>query len=80
MELPKLNVIIPTHNRAELLRTTISSVVDQTFKDWEIIVVDDNSNDRTSDVVSSFIDERIKYIRNEGPSIARNLGIAAASG
>jgi len=82
-EMPKVSVIIPTHDRAELLRLAITSVIDQTFKDWEIIVVDDQSTDHTPAVVESFADKRIKYLHNKGkngPSIARNLAISAASG
>jgi len=81
--MPKVSVIIPTHNRAEFLRLAITSVIDQTFKDWEIIVVDDHSTDNTPAVVESFADERIKYLKNRGkngPSISRNLAISSASG
>ena len=81
--MPKVSVIIPTHNRSQLLSSAISSVRDQTFKDWEIVVVDDHSTDDTFEVVESFSDERIKYLKNKGkngPSIARNLAISVASG
>jgi glycosyltransferase involved in cell wall biosynthesis len=44
--MPKVSVIIPTHNRAELLSTAISSVLGQTFEDWEMIIVDDHSTDK----------------------------------
>lgn len=74
----KVSVIIPTYNRAEFLRSAIASVLDQTFQDFEIIVVDDASKDNASEVVSSFNDQRIKYIRhgvNKGGSAARNTGI-----
>ena len=81
--MPKVSVIIPTYNRAELLRSAISSVIGQTFKDWEMIIVNDHSTDHTRNVVEGFADNRIKYLQNKGkngPSIARNLGIYAASG
>ncbi len=81
--MPIVSVIIPTHNRAELLRTAISSVINQTFKDWEVIIVDDHSTDHTRSVFESIVDERIRYLRNKGkngPSIARNLGITVARG
>lgn len=81
--MPRVSVVIPTHNRADLLREAIASVRDQTFADWEIIVVDDHSNDHTREVVESFGDNRVRYIQNEGkngPSVARNLGIANARG
>ena len=81
--MPKVSVVTPTHNRAELLRTAITSVLGQTFKDWEMIIVDDHSKDNTPEVVENFADERVKYLKNiekNGPSIARNLAISAASG
>ena len=77
----KVSVIIPTHNRAELLRCAIASALEQTFKDLEIIVADDNSTDHTREVVRSFQDRRIKYIRkddNTGPSATRNTAILAS--
>jgi glycosyltransferase involved in cell wall biosynthesis len=81
--MPKVSVIIPTHNRAELLRTAITSVINQTYADWEMIIVDDHSTDDTHEVVKHFADDRVKYIKNtgkNGPSVSRNLAISAASG
>ncbi len=80
--MPKVSVIIPTHNRAEFLCSAIISVLNQTFQDFEIIVVDDASMDNTHEVVSSFNDKRIKYMRheiNKGASAARNTGIKNSS-
>ena len=79
--MPKVSVIIPTHNRAHFLRDAISSVLSQTFQDVEIIVVDDASTDNTSEVVAAFNDERIRFLRhdtNKGGSAARNTGILAS--
>src|SRR5262245_10505045 len=79
--MPKVSVIIPTHNRAHFLRGAIFSVLNQTFQDFEIIVVDDASNDTTSQVVGSFDDKRLRFIRhetNKGGSAARNTGILAS--
>lgn len=79
----KVSVIIPTHNRAEFLRSAIASVIKQTFKNLEIIVADDNSRDNTREVVRSFQDRRIKYIwkeNNNGPSATRNAAILASEG
>ena len=76
--MPQVSVVIPTHNRAEFLRDAIASVLKQTFQDFEVIVVDDASSDNTRDVVGSFHDERIRYMRhenNKGGSAARNTGI-----
>lgn len=81
--MPKVSVIIPTHNRAELLFTAISSVFGQTFEDWEMVIVDDHSTDKTRIVVEGFADDRVKYIKNtgkNGPSVSRNLAISAAAG
>jgi glycosyltransferase involved in cell wall biosynthesis len=81
--MPKVSVIIPTYNRARLLRTAIESARNQTFKDFEIIVSDDKSTDHTREVVESFNGPRIKYVRNEGrkgPSATRNTAILVSEG
>jgi glycosyltransferase involved in cell wall biosynthesis len=80
---PKVSVIIPTYNRALLLREAIQSVLDQTFQDFEIIVVNNYSIDNTIDVVKSFEDERIKVIniRNNGIiAKSRNRGLKESRG
>jgi len=60
-----VSVIIPTYNRANLLPRAIKSVLNQTFKDFELIIVDDGSTDNTEEVIKEFQrkDERIKYIK-----------------
>jgi glycosyltransferase involved in cell wall biosynthesis len=81
--MPAVSVIIPTYNRAEFLRLAITSVLNQTFQDFEIIVVDDTSEDHTHEVVSDFSDKRIKYIRhevNKRVAAARNTGVLNSSG
>ena len=81
--MPKVSVVIPTHNRSDLLQSAISSVVRQTYKEWEAITIDDHSTDQTRSVVEGFSDSRVKYIQNSGksgPSVARNKGIEIASG
>jgi glycosyltransferase involved in cell wall biosynthesis len=78
----KISVIIPTHNRAGLLRTAIISVLNQTFQDFEIIVVDDASTDNTQEVVTHFDDKRIKYIRNntnKGDAGTRNISVTSSN-
>jgi glycosyltransferase involved in cell wall biosynthesis len=80
---PKVSVIIPTHNRASLLGRAVNSVLSQTFIDFELIIVDDASNDQTDLVVKSFADRRIKYIHHEvngGEAESRNTGIRNAQG
>lgn len=80
---PVVSIIIPTYNRAHLLRRAIDSVQAQTFDDIEIIVVDDASIDDTKAVVDSYDNTRILYIQhqnNKGGGAARNTGISAASG
>lgn len=80
---PKVSIVIPSYNRASVLPRAIKSVFAQTFHDFEIIVVDDCSTDDTANVVPSFFDSRIRYIRheqNKGGNAARNTGINAAKG
>ena len=79
--LPNVSVIIPTYQRAHLIRESIDSVLAQTFQDFEIIVVDDGSTDGTHEVVSGYRNQvRYIYQENSGPSTARNTGIKAAQG
>lgn len=78
----KVSIIIPTYNRASILRETIINVLQQEFLDFELIIIDDGSNDHTKEIVRSFEDKRIKYLFKEkrGVSSARNLGIIVANG
>ena len=80
--MPKVSVIIPTYNRADLMREAVESVLVQTYKDFEIIVVDDGSTDNTGDILSGLEDPRLRMIRqeNQGQGLARNTGILAAAG
>ena len=79
---PTVSVVIPTYNRADVLPRAIESVFEQTFQDFEIVVVDDGSTDDTETVVASYDDERLTYIRqpNQGANAARNRGIERARG
>jgi len=76
-----VSVIIPTYNCADFLPEALNSVLCQTWRDLEIVVVDDGSTDSTREVVEKYGD-RIRYFhkRNEGPSSARNMGIKEARG
>ncbi|HMF30539.1 MAG TPA: glycosyltransferase [Candidatus Lokiarchaeia archaeon] len=78
-----VSVIIPTYNRAQLITETLNSVLQQTYQNLEIIVVDDGSNDNTEEIVKSINDSRIAYYWQENsglPASARNLGISHADG
>ena len=80
---PEVSVIIPTYNRAHYICSAIQSVLNQTFEDFEIIVVDDASTDDTREIIDKFEDERIYYIRhkkNRGGSASRNTGIKHSRG
>lgn len=77
------SVIIPTYNRAALLGRAIESVLNQTYTDFELLVVDDASTDATAQVVEAFTDDRIVYLpqpHNGGPAATRNAGIRRAQG
>jgi len=83
IDAPRVSVIIPTYNRAPMLGRAIKSVLNQTYRDFELIVVDDCSTDNTEEVVNSFEDARLRYIKhptNRGGSAARNSGISSSSG
>ena len=76
--MPQVSVIIPTRNRANLLAEAIDSVLQQTFTDFELIIVDDGSTDHTAEVVCRYQDERIAYFRQDKQErgAARNRGVA----
>lgn len=78
-----VSVIIPTYNRESLIKRAILSVLNQTYKDFEVIIVDDGSIDNTKLVVESINDNRISYFKlpsNGGLSHARNTGVSLAKG
>ena len=82
MRKPLFSVIIPTYNREHIIGRTIESVLNQDFQDFEIIVVDDGSEDDPGRVIGRFNDDRIRLIRqtNGGGGAARNNGILNANG
>ena len=77
-----ISVVIPSYNRAPLLKRAMESVLNQTFSDIELIVVDDGSTDDTARVVEGFMDPRVRYVyqKNSGACVARNRGIDEAVG
>ena len=80
---PTVSVIIPTRNRYSFVPRAIQSVLNQTYQDFEVLVVDDASDDHTDEIVKGFSDERITYIHHEvkrGGSAARNTGIKFSKG
>lgn len=81
---PHFSIITPTYNRAKYIVAAIESVLAQTFESFELIVVDDGSQDETAFLIAPFLrsDTRIQYIHqeNKGRSVARNVGIDAAKG
>ncbi len=83
--MPLVSVIIATHNRAALLPVAVRSILSQTLRDFELIIIDDASSDDTPRVIGELMktDERIHFIRSDeniGPDAARNLGILQAQG
>jgi len=81
--LVKISVIIPTYNRAYLLKRSIESVLNQTYGELELIIIDDGSTDNTNEVVQSYLeDERVRLyqISNSGVSKARNYGVSKSTG
>ena len=81
---PKISVIVPMYNVEKYLRLCISSILAQSFKDFELILIDDCSTDKTLEIAESFSDSRIKILRNEknlgNPGAVRNIGLDAAQG
>jgi glycosyltransferase involved in cell wall biosynthesis len=78
---PRVSVIMPAYNRAEVIGASIESVLAQQFKDFELIVVDDGSSDRTVEVARGYEDPRVRVVelgRNRGSNAARNEGIRQA--
>jgi glycosyltransferase involved in cell wall biosynthesis len=80
---PKYSVIVPVYNRPEEVRELLQSLVGQTFKDFEVIIVEDGSSVRSDRIVDEFRDQlAIEYVikQNSGPGPSRNIGFARATG
>ena len=80
--MPEVSVVIPTYNRKEMVQEAVESVLSQTYRDFELIVVDDGSEDGTGEVLREKFGERIIYLyqKNQGVSRARNRGIETSRG
>jgi glycosyltransferase involved in cell wall biosynthesis len=79
---PKVTVAMITYNHEKYIASSIDSILEQTFEDFELVIVDDGSSDATAELIRGFTDRRIRFIRqdNQGPSEARNAAIRAARG
>lgn len=80
-----VSIIMPAYNCGDFIGSTLDSVINQSYKNWEVIVVDDCSTDNTADVVQEYIkkDNRIKYhklVKNSGAAVARNKAVDLAAG
>lgn len=85
MNEPLVSIITPVYNSEEFLSETIKSIQNQTYKNWQLLLVDDCSKDNSSEIIKSFRkeDARIKYIKlekNSGAAVSRNVGIKNAEG
>jgi len=84
---PLISIIIPTYNRAQLIKETLDSILIQTYKNWECIIIDDGSTDNTFEIIESYIqkDNRFQYHhrpekKQKGPNSCRNYGFEISKG
>ncbi|CAN0010341.1 unnamed protein product, partial [Chrysoparadoxa australica] len=80
---PFFSIILPTYNRAHLIEKTVDHILSQTFKDFELIIIDDASTDKTLEVLNAIQDSRVMVLKNEvnlERSRSRNKGIDHAKG
>ena len=80
-----VSIVTPVYNAERFLKETIISIREQSYKNWELLLIDDCSNDNSSKIIKEFqkIDSRIRYIKlekNSGASVSRNIGIKNAKG
>lgn len=78
-----VSIIMPSYNTGLFIKESIESVMAQTFTNWELIIVDDYSNDNTDEILAEFHDERIRYLKNKkncGAAISRNRALREAKG
>lgn len=79
---PRFSIIMPTYNRANVISQAITTLQKQIFTDFELIIVDDGSSDKTTEIIKQIRDPRLRYIyqENKGVSAARNTGVTLARG
>lgn len=78
-----VSIIMPSYNTARFIGESINSVINQTYENWELLIVDDCSTDNTDDIVKDFTDKRIHYYkndRNSGAAVSRNKALREAKG
>ena len=80
-----VSIVTPVYNAERFIKETIDSVIAQTYKNWEMILVDDCSSDSSAEIIDEYVksDSRIKYMKNaenSGAAVSRNAGIEAAEG
>ena len=78
-----VSIIMPSYNTGKFIKETINSVLNQTYNNWELIIVDDCSTDDTEEIVNAIKDNRIKFLKNStnsGAAISRNKAIKEAKG
>ena len=78
--MPKISVIIPIFNKEKYIKKSLESVINQSFKDFEIIIIDDGSTDKSAEIIGNFKDKRIHFFQqeNKGVSYTRNRGVSLA--
>ena len=80
---PKISILMPTYNRASLIGETIESILKQTYENWELIIIDDGSEDNTEEVISRIKDQRIRFYKAGRIAIngkIKNIGLEEADG
>ncbi len=83
MKTPLVSVIVPTYNRADMVKRAIQSILDQSFDNYEILIIDDASTDNTEETIKKMDNDKIVYVgleKNVGQCRARNIGIRKAKG
>ena len=81
---PLISIITPLFNTEKYISKTIKSVINQTYQNWELIIIDDKSDDKSKDIVRKFLDDKriklISSVKNKGPAKTRNRGLTIAKG